>query len=130
MSNATLLDISCTDSNARVASALCILGYFSFFFCSLLIFFRNQLFCKILSGIPSECPTVWILIRHDILSGLIWTQTVCKGYQQTELSRQRLNPLFKNGIYQVGQSQLSLDGPLYILRGHRLEFQNLMVFST
>ena len=26
---------------------------------------------------------VWIQIRTDILSVLIWVQTVCKGYQQT-----------------------------------------------
>ena len=29
------------------------------------------------------CQTVWIQIRTDILSVLIWVQTVCKGYQQT-----------------------------------------------
>ena len=33
-------------------------------------------------SIPSGCQTVWIQIRLDILSGLYWTQTVCKGYQQ------------------------------------------------
>ena len=31
----------------------------------------------------TECQTVWFEIRPDILSGLIWVQTVCKGYQQT-----------------------------------------------
>ena len=30
---------------------------------------------KILLG----CQTVWIQIRPDVLSGLIWVQTVCKG---------------------------------------------------
>ena len=48
-------------------------------------FFQNQLFRKILSGTPSECQTVWIQIRPDVLSGLIWVQTVCKGFQQTTL---------------------------------------------
>ena len=48
-------------------------------------FFQNQLFLKILSGILSECQTVWIQIRPDILSGLIWVQTVCKGILQTTL---------------------------------------------
>ena len=48
-------------------------------------FFQNQLFLKILSGVPSECQTVWILIRPNFLSGLILVQTVCKGYQQTTL---------------------------------------------
>ena len=51
-------------------------------------FFQNQLFQKILSeipillGIPSENLTVWIQIRPNILSGLIWVQTVCKDLQQ------------------------------------------------
>ena len=45
-------------------------------------FFQNKLIRKNLSGIPLECQTVWICIRPDILSGLIWVQTVCKGYQQ------------------------------------------------
>ena len=45
-------------------------------------FFLNLLFLKNLSGIPSECRTVWIQIRPDVLSGLIQIQTVCKGYQQ------------------------------------------------
>ena len=34
-------------------------------------FFQNQLFRKILSGIPSECQTVWTQIRPDILLVLI-----------------------------------------------------------
>ena len=42
-------------------------------------FFQNQLFRKILSGIPSECQTVWIQIRLDKMSSLILIQTVCKG---------------------------------------------------
>ena len=36
---------------------------------------------KIHSGTLSECQTVWIQIRTDILSVLIWVQTVCQGYQ-------------------------------------------------
>ena len=30
-----------------------------------------------------QCQTVWIQIRPDIKSVLIWVQTVCKDYQQT-----------------------------------------------
>ena len=48
-------------------------------------FFLDQPFWKIISGIQSECQTVWIQIRPDILSGLIWIKTVCKGYEQTTL---------------------------------------------
>ena len=56
-------------------------------------FFQNYLFRKILSGIQSECQMVWIQIRTDIWSVLIWIQTVCKGCQQTTkvaASRQRV----------------------------------------
>ena len=51
------------------------------FYC-LLIFFQNQLFQKSLSVIPSECQTDWI---QSVLSGLIWVQSVCIGYEQTKL---------------------------------------------
>ena len=44
---------------------LCMLGNFSCFSCRLLTFFQNLLFQKILSGILSECQTVWIQIRTD-----------------------------------------------------------------
>ena len=40
-----------------------------------------QRLSDILSGTLSECQTLWIQIRTDILSVLIWVQTVCKGYQ-------------------------------------------------
>ena len=49
---------------------------------------KVQLFRKNLSGIPSECQTDWIQIRPNVLSDLIWVQSVCKSYQQTTLSRQ------------------------------------------
>ena len=47
-----------------------------------LLIFQNQHSQKILSEILSECQTVWIQIRPDILSGLIWVQIVCNGYKQ------------------------------------------------
>ena len=52
------------------------------------------LFQNIISGITSECQIAWVLIRPDILSGLIWVRTVCKGHQQMTkfaTSRQRGN---------------------------------------
>ena len=42
-------------------------------------------FRKILSRILSEFQTDWIQIRPDVLQGLIWVQSVCKGYEQTAL---------------------------------------------
>ena len=35
---------------------------------------------------PSECKKVWIQIRPDVLSGLIWVQTVCKRQSVGELA--------------------------------------------
>ena len=65
----------------------------------LLLFLHTLLLCHTLLfgcwifSIPSRCQTAWIQIRPNILSGLIWVQTVCKGYQQTTKvapSRQRV----------------------------------------
>ena len=54
-------------------------------FLSSVDFFQNHFFRKIISEIPSECQTDLIQIRCDVLSGLIWIQSVCKGYEQTTL---------------------------------------------
>ena len=48
-------------------------------FCHLLIFFFELAFPKKYF----RNQTVWIQIRSDVLAGLIWVQTVCKGSQQT-----------------------------------------------
>ena len=48
------------------------------------------LYIIILSGIPSKCQTACIQIRPDILSGLIWVQIVCKGFQQMTLAGKEL----------------------------------------
>ena len=55
----------------------CLLNNFACF--SVISFFRKK-FRK-----SFTVTTVWIQIRPDILPGLIWVQTVCKGYQQTTL---------------------------------------------
>ena len=52
-------------------------------FCLRLTFFKINIFKKNLSRTISECQTVWIHIRTEILPVLIWVQAVCKGYQQT-----------------------------------------------
>ena len=70
------------ESENHINSLHAQLGNFSCFCCPLLTFFKSFFFQKILSGTLSECQTVWIQIRSDILSVLIWIQTVCNGYQQ------------------------------------------------
>ena len=63
-------------------------------------FFQNQLFRKIISGLPSECKTIWIQIRPDVLLSLIWIQTVCIGYQQTTLlRRERVKPFLASSNF-------------------------------
>ena len=61
-------------------------------------FFSKSTFRKILSEIPFEYQTVWIQIRPDIWSGLIWVQTVCKGYQQMTLGG-RVNSFSLSGNF-------------------------------
>ena len=60
-------------------------------------FFQNLPSPKILSGTLSKCQTIWIQIRTDILSVLLWVQTVCKGYHQTTkvvASKERVDLLY------------------------------------
>ena len=45
------------------------------FACLLILFYFPEIFRSL---IPSEFQSVWIQIRSDILSGLIWVQTVCR----------------------------------------------------
>ena len=45
----------------------------------------QQMTTNFFRKILSDCQTVWIQIRSNLLSGMVWIQTVCKGYQQTTL---------------------------------------------
>ena len=58
--------------------SICMLGNCSCFYFRLLTFFEIK-FLKINHpGPPSECQTVWIQIKTDILLVFIWVKTVCK----------------------------------------------------
>ena len=46
--------------------------------CHLLIFPTLLFFPNILSGLGIRVSKAWIQIRPDIMSGLIWVQTVCR----------------------------------------------------
>ena len=63
---------------------LWMLGNISCFCCLLTFFFKINFFKKYFRNTItlSECQTVWIQIKTNILSVMIWVQTVCKGYQQ------------------------------------------------
>ena len=65
----------------------CILSFWIFQYCLYYSFtyYYCAIFCSLVAvffSIPSGCQIIWIQIKPDILSGLIWVQTVCKGYQQ------------------------------------------------
>ena len=85
-------------SNVSNKLILSLQGNFSYFLSSADIFQIQLFFFKF-----SECLTVWIQIRSDIFSGLIWVQTVCKGYQQTTLAGKVLN----NRVFQGKSSMIS-----------------------
>ena len=59
-----------------------ILVNFSCLRCCLLTFLKVTFSKKNLSGTLSECLTALIQIRTDVMSILIWVETVCKSYQQ------------------------------------------------
>ena len=48
---------------------------------SLLTFFKAKFFTKHTEPL-SECQTVWIQIKTDIMLVFVWVRTVCKGYPQ------------------------------------------------
>ena len=71
-----------------------ILGNFPCFSCRLPTSFKINFFKKFFQE-HYQCQTVWIRVRNDILSVLIWVQTVCKDYQQTikvAASKESVNP--------------------------------------
>ena len=127
---------------------LCRLGNF-FCFLSSADFFQNQLFETLFQELPSECQTVWIQIRPDILSGLIWVETVCKtaciGYQQTTLGgkelrqypigsdKQIFNPLphmlyLEHCIISINNSNFQIFSKKYLLHFNSIE--NIMENGT
>ena len=66
-------------------------------FYHLQIFFKSSFLEKFVQEYHNS-QTVWIQIRPDILSGLVWIKTVCKDHQQTTLAGKEFNSLH-NGIY-------------------------------
>ena len=47
-------------------------------------FFSNSTFSKDYFR-KTECQTDWIQIRPDVLSGVIWEQSICKSLEETIL---------------------------------------------
>ena len=57
-------------------------SFIGYDFSSAADFFQNQF-----------CQSVWIQIRPNFMSGLIWVQTVCNGYQQmTQVVKELMKP--------------------------------------
>ena len=85
--------------------------------------FLKLLLSENLSGTSSKCQTDWIQIRHDILSCLIWVQTVCKDHQQTEKCHQQVKSLchtkVSNYLIRMIFSQLYFKFVTFKLMGSR-----------
>ena len=87
----------------QILSPLLPIACWEFLHASLLaVKYFTKLTLKKFSGILSERQSVLTQIRYDILSGLIWVQTVCKGYQQTVLSDRELIGLVLVRCLQMG----------------------------
>ena len=82
--------------------------FISFWIFKYCFYYSFPLLCHILLfgcwvfSIPSRCQTVWIQIRPNILTGLIWVQTVCNGYQQTT----KVDPRARLGVKEVNTKLL------------------------
>ena len=83
---------------------VCLLGTFACLFVCCRSFFSKSTVRKILSEIQSNCQTVWIQIRPDVLSGLVCFQTVCKVYQQTTLVGKELTITAARDYYMCNSS--------------------------
>ena len=53
------------------------------------------------NGIPSECQSVWMQIWPDILSSLIFSQSVHKSYQQRTLAGRELRVVYFVKRFQI-----------------------------
>ena len=78
----TKLPLARKESNKDINSAC--LAIFKLF-CHLSIFFKIKIFRKLFQKYH-QSQSVWIQIRPDILSGLIWFQALCTGLKQTTLT--------------------------------------------
>ena len=103
----------------------CPLGHFSQFFFRLLIFFKIDFYKKMISRIPSECQTFWIQIRPNVMSGLIWVQTVCKNYQQTTLVDKELTLFILETDKQVLWQSVKIQIKCHISQGLHCEEINI-----
>ena len=81
--------ISLGENSLTLSLTLCILGNFALSFLSADFFFiKINVFPKKYFGILLACQSTWIQTRSDILSALIWVQTLCKDYQPMTLLEQ------------------------------------------
>ena len=80
--------------------SFCMLGNFACLFPSDIYpngrFSLKRIFQELLY---QECQTVWIHIRTNVLSGLVFVKTVYKGYQQAALASKPLNYINFTSIY-------------------------------
>ena len=59
-------------------------------FCGQVILLKTNLFNNNKNQEYLKSVKVWTQIRPDILSGLIWVQTLCLSYQHTSVANKKL----------------------------------------
>ena len=74
------------------------------------IFFKINFF-KIFFQEYHQCRTIWIKIRPDDLSGLIWAQPDCKSYQQMIPAGKRV----KTNLFILEDNKMAQNGFSYDL---------------
>ena len=72
-----------------VCGLFCLFRNFACLLSSTDFFFKINFLEKFLQEYH-HCQTDWIQVRSDILSGLIWVQTVCKRLSADDTSRLRV----------------------------------------
>ena len=101
----------CTDLSSSLLVAFCekspnqltlgMLGNFGCFYRLMIAFFAfccSKIYiCKTIhSGIPSECQIVWIQIRPDETSGLIWVKLFANQKTKVVFSRESVRGTFRH----------------------------------
>ena len=77
----------------------CLLGNFRAFFLSSIDYLSKSPFSKISLRNTIKVSNSWIQIWPGVSSGLLWVQSVCKGYQQTPKVGKELRWLQRLHVY-------------------------------
>ena len=78
------------------------------------------------SGIQSDVQTVWIQIRPDVSSGLIWVKTVYKGYQERTTCRSDVSFAMRATSQLPGRGPLMWMMPMHLQVNQKSDYDDDM----